>query len=82
MTMSVGLDPTFYRSAREAAAAPVESLAYVVAFDRTGQVPDALTVVDLDEAPRTATGRSWAGRTCPTEATRCTISAGTPAAAP
>lgn len=47
--MSAGLDPTFYRSAREAAAAPVESLAYVVAFDPSGQVPDALTVVDLDE---------------------------------
>ena len=28
-------DPTFYRSAAEAAAAPREHLAYVVAFDRT-----------------------------------------------
>ena len=42
------LDPTFYRTAREAAAAPREQLAYVVAFDRTAQRPDALTVVDVD----------------------------------
>ena len=34
---------------RDAAAAPPESLAYVVAFDRAGQRPDALTVVDVDE---------------------------------
>jgi len=43
------MDPTFYRSARDAAAAPPESLAYVVAFDRAGQQPDALTVIDVDE---------------------------------
>ncbi len=30
------MDPTFYRSAADAAAAPVEQLAYVVAFDRAG----------------------------------------------
>ncbi len=44
------MDPTFYRSAAEAAAAPVEQLAYVVAFDRAGERPDALTVIDVDEA--------------------------------
>ena len=42
-------DPTFYRSPSEAIAAPVEELAYVVAFDRSGRRPDALTVVDVDE---------------------------------
>ena len=30
-------DPTFYRSAAEAAAAPREHLAYVVAFDRAAE---------------------------------------------
>jgi selenium-binding protein 1 len=44
------MDPTFYRTAAEAAAAPVEQLAYVLAFDRAGRRPDALTVVDLDPA--------------------------------
>ena len=33
------MDPTFYRSAAEAVAAPAERLAYVVAFDRAGDVP-------------------------------------------
>ncbi|PKW17047.1 selenium-binding protein SBP56-related protein [Saccharopolyspora spinosa] len=47
------LDPTFYRSPGEAIAAPAERLAYVVAFDRTGAQPDALTVVDTD--PESAT---------------------------
>lgn len=47
------LDPTFYRSPGEAIAAPAERLAYVVAFDRTGDQPDALTVVDTD--PESAT---------------------------
>ena len=45
--MSVPTDPTFYRSARDAAAAPAEELAYVVAFDRAGERPDAMTVVDV-----------------------------------
>jgi selenium-binding protein 1 len=44
------LDPTFYRSAAEAAAAPTEELAYVVVFDRAGTSPDALTVVDVNES--------------------------------
>jgi methanethiol oxidase len=48
MAMSAALDPTFYRSARDAVAAPPESLAYVVAFDPTGQRADALTVIDVD----------------------------------
>ena len=34
------IDPTFYRSAAEAAAAPGEQLAYVVAFDRAGKTLD------------------------------------------
>ena len=42
------MDPTFYRSAREAAEAPREHLAYVVAFDRDGTAPDAMSVVDVD----------------------------------
>ena len=41
-------DPTFYPSPRMAAKAPVESLAYVAAFDPDRNVPDAITVVDLD----------------------------------
>ncbi len=52
MTMSEStatMDPTFYRSPAEAIAAPKEQLAYVVAFDRAGERPDALTVVDVDE---------------------------------
>ena len=47
---AVRTDPTFYRSAAEAVAAPTEKLAYVVAFDRAGQQHDALTVVDVDAA--------------------------------
>jgi selenium-binding protein 1 len=41
-------DPTFYPSPRDAAAAPPETLAYVAAFDRSAQRPDALAVVDVD----------------------------------
>jgi methanethiol oxidase len=47
---SEGMDPTFYRSAAEAAAAPGETLAYVVAFDRAGERADALSVLDVDES--------------------------------
>jgi selenium-binding protein 1 len=43
-------DPTFYRSPAEAIAAPTEQLAYVVAFDRAGLLPDALAVLDVDES--------------------------------
>jgi selenium-binding protein 1 len=35
-------DPTFYPSPRDAAAAPVEQLAYVAAFDRSAGRPDAI----------------------------------------
>jgi selenium-binding protein 1 len=41
-------DPTFYPSPRDAAAAPAEKLAYVAAFDRSAQRPDALAVLDTD----------------------------------
>ncbi|NMH97899.1 selenium-binding protein SBP56-related protein [Pseudonocardia acidicola] len=46
--MTNATDPTFYRSPADAAAAPAERLAYVVAFDRAGDRPDALAVVDVD----------------------------------
>src|SRR5260370_19272421 len=42
------IDPTFYRSPADAISAPPEQLAYVVAFDRAGQQPDALAVLDAD----------------------------------
>ncbi len=41
-------DPTFYPSPSDAAAAPAEQLAYVVAFDRSAEKPDAMTVIDTD----------------------------------
>jgi methanethiol oxidase len=41
-------DPTFYPSPRDAASAPPESLAYVAAFDRTAEKPDAIAVLDVD----------------------------------
>ena len=44
------IDPTFYRSAAEAAAAPAEELAYVVAFDRENRLADAMSVVDVNPA--------------------------------
>ncbi|MBA2322977.1 MAG: selenium-binding protein, partial [Pseudonocardiales bacterium] len=47
MTVTV-TDPTFYRSPSEAAEAPAEKLAYIVAFDRAGEKHDALTVLDTD----------------------------------
>ncbi|MEU7836947.1 selenium-binding protein SBP56-related protein, partial [Nonomuraea sp. NPDC049129] len=43
-------DPTFYPSPRDAAGAPAEKLAYVVAFDRSATRPDALAVLDTDTA--------------------------------
>jgi selenium-binding protein 1 len=43
-------DPTFYPSPRDAAAAPVEKLAYVAAFARPADKPDALAVLDVDES--------------------------------
>ncbi|MDT7649960.1 MAG: methanethiol oxidase, partial [Pseudonocardiales bacterium] len=47
------VDPTFYRSPADAAAAPGEQLAYVVAFDRGGTTNDAMTVVDLNRESNT-----------------------------
>src|SRR3954453_13478583 len=44
------MDATFSRSAADAAPAPEEQLAYVVAFDRAGEKNDAMTVVDVDPA--------------------------------
>ncbi|MFG1673668.1 selenium-binding protein SBP56-related protein [Micromonospora sp. NPDC049282] len=41
-------DPSFYPSPALAAAAPAEKLAYVAAFDRAGQRPDAIAVLDTD----------------------------------
>jgi selenium-binding protein 1 len=46
--MSEATDPTFYRSPREAIAAPAERLAYVAAYDPAGHSRDAITVVDCD----------------------------------
>ncbi|MEU7897125.1 selenium-binding protein SBP56-related protein [Nonomuraea sp. NPDC049152] len=41
-------DPTFYPSARDAADAPPERLAYVAALDRSAARPDAIAVLDTD----------------------------------
>jgi methanethiol oxidase len=41
-------DPTFYASPRDAASAPPEKLAYVAAFDRAAEKPDAIAVLDVD----------------------------------
>jgi selenium-binding protein 1 len=48
--MSTTTDPTFYRSPAEAIAAPPEQLAYVAAYDPTGQAKDAIAVLDADPA--------------------------------
>ena len=48
--MAGDTDPTFYRSPRDAAAAPPEQLAYVAAFARPADKPDAIAVVDVDPA--------------------------------
>ena len=42
------LDPTFYPSPSDAAAAPAELIAYVAAFSRPADKPDAIAVVDVD----------------------------------
>ena len=41
-------DPTFYASPRDAVSAPAEKLAYVAAFDRAAEKPDAIAVLDVD----------------------------------
>src|SRR4051812_5262053 len=46
--MPTSTDQTFYRTARDAIAAPPESLAYVAAFDPAGQQRDAIAVIDCD----------------------------------
>src|SRR3954453_5890976 len=54
------IDPTFYRTAAEAAAATGEQLAYVAAFDRAAQKSDAMTVVDVNPASDTyGRGVGW-----------------------
>jgi selenium-binding protein 1 len=46
-------DPTFYRSPAHAVTAAPEQLAYVVAFDPTGQKHDALAVIDCESGSTT-----------------------------
>ncbi len=43
-------DPTFYRTPADAIAAPPEQLAYIAAYDPTGQAKDAMAVLDCDPA--------------------------------
>jgi selenium-binding protein 1 len=43
-------DPTFYASPRDAIAAPPEKLAYVAAFARPADRPDAIAVLDVDDS--------------------------------
>jgi 56kDa selenium binding protein (SBP56) len=57
-------DPTCYPSPREALAAPAEKLAYVAAFDRSAQRPDAIAVLDTDPSA------SCCATTCPTRSRR------------
>ncbi|MGI9510167.1 MAG: selenium-binding protein SBP56-related protein, partial [Geminicoccaceae bacterium] len=54
-------DPTFYPSPRMAMKAPAETLAYVVAFDPKGKIPDQMTVVDTD--PKSKTYAQIVGKT-------------------
>ncbi len=46
-------DPTLYRTPQDAVDAPPEHLAYVVGFDRAAQIPDGLTVVDVEQSSPT-----------------------------
>jgi methanethiol oxidase len=45
-------DPTFYPSARLAADAPKEKIAYVASFDPSRRLPDELAVVDVDSGSK------------------------------
>jgi methanethiol oxidase len=54
-------DPTFYRSPRDAAAAPPEKLAYVATFARPADKPDAMAVISVD--PESASYSSVVGFT-------------------
>ena len=76
---AVRTDPTFYRSAAEAVAAPTEKLAYVVAFDRAGRAARRADRRRRRRGLGRLRRRSSAGRTCRPAATSCTTSAGTPA---
>src|SRR5580700_8668184 len=74
------IDPTFYRGPSDALNAPPEQLAYVVAFDRAAQQPDALAVLGTDpESPGYGQVVGWAD--LPTRETNSTTSAGMRAAA-
>jgi selenium-binding protein 1 len=62
VTHSAGhdIDPAFHRSPTDAISAPAENLAYVVAFDRAAQRPDALVVLVADPAsPRCGQIAGW-----------------------
>ena len=50
-------DPTFYRTPRDAAEASPEKLAYVAAFSRPADQPDAIAVLDVD--PDSARDDQW-----------------------
>ena len=53
-------DPTFYPSPRDAVSAPAEKLAYVAAFDRAAEQPDAIAVLDTDpSSPGYGTVVGW-----------------------
>jgi len=70
-------DPTFYRSPRDAAAAPPEKLAYVAVFSRPADKPDAIAVLDVDPA-----SDRYASVIGFTELPNLTTSGGMPARAP
>jgi selenium-binding protein 1 len=68
------IDPTFYRGPSDALNAPPVQLAYVVAFDRAAQQPDALAVLRTDpESPGYGQVVGWAD--LPTRKTNSTTSA-------
>ena len=46
-------DPTFYRTPADAIAAEPESLAYVAAFDPSGEAKDAIAVMDCNRSSAT-----------------------------
>ena len=74
------IDPTFYRTAAEAAAAPPSSWPTWSPSTGPREKHDAMTVVDVDPASDTY-GRVVGWTDLPGSATSCTTSAGTPAAA-
>jgi selenium-binding protein 1 len=74
-------DPTFYPSPSDAAGAPAEQLAYVAAFDRAAEQPDAIAVIDTDAGSETY-GRVVGWTDLPHTGDELHTSAGTRAAAP